>query len=95
MLDQDPKEVTRRDRPVRVVLHNDGFTPVEYVVKVLEQEFGLGAGKATWIMLKAHVTGRAVVGHYPREEAEAKIQAAQQRARSDGWPLQFSMEDDD
>ena len=39
-------------------------------MKVLEQEFGLGAGKATWIMLKAHVTGRAVVGHYPREEAE-------------------------
>ena len=95
VLDQGPKDATRRDRPVRVLLLNDDFTPAEYVVKVLEQEFGLGAAKATWSMLKAHVTGRAVVGHYPREEADAKVQAAQQRARADGWPLQFSIEDDD
>jgi len=95
VLDQEPDGVTRRKQPVRVLLHNDDFTPAEYVVKVLEQEFGLGAGKATWIMLKAHVTGRAVVGHYPREEAEAKVQAAQQEARADGWPLSFSIEDDD
>ena len=95
VLDQEPDETTRRDRPVRVLLHNDAFTPAEYVAKVLEQEFGLGAGKATWIMLKAHVTGRAVVGHYPRPEADARVQAAQQRARADGWPLQFSTEDDD
>ena len=95
VLDQSPDEATRRDRPVRVLLLNDDFTPAEYVVKVLGQEFGLGAGKATWIMLKAHVTGRAVVGHYPREEASARVQAAQQRARADGWPLQFSIEEDD
>ena len=95
VLDQDPDKATRRDRPVRVLLHNDDFTPAGYVVTVLEQEFGLGAGKATWIMLKAHVTGRTVVGHYPRDEAEAKVDAAQQRARGDGWPLQFSIEDDD
>jgi ATP-dependent Clp protease adaptor protein ClpS len=95
VLDQSPDETTRRDRPVRVLLLNDDFTPAGYVVKVLEQDFGLGAGKATWIMLKAHVTGRAVVGHYPREEAGARVQAAQQRARADGWPLQFSIEEDD
>jgi len=95
VLEQEPEEATRRDRPVRVLLLNDDFTPAEYVVKVLEQEFGLGAGRATWIMLKAHVTGRAVVGHYPRAEAEARVQASQQRARGDGWPLQFSIEEDD
>lgn len=95
VIEQKPDEATRRERPVRVLLLNDDFTPADYVVKVLEQEFGLGSAKATWIMLKAHVTGRAVVGHYPREEAEAKAQAAQQRAREDGWPLQFSIEDDD
>jgi ATP-dependent Clp protease adaptor protein ClpS len=78
-----------------VLLLNDDFTPAEYVVKLLEQEFGLAAFKASWIMLKAHVAGRAVVAHYPREEGEARIQAALQRARGDGWPLQFSMEDDD
>jgi ATP-dependent Clp protease adapter protein ClpS len=46
-------------------------------------------------MLKAHVTGHALVGRYPRAEAEARVQAAQQRARSDGWPLRFSTEADD
>jgi ATP-dependent Clp protease adaptor protein ClpS len=94
VLDEEPEDTTRRDRPVRVLLVNDDFTPAEYVVKVLEQEFGLGAGKATWVMLRAHVTGRAVVGHYPREEAETKVHAAQQRARGDGWPLQLSIEED-
>ena len=95
VLEQEPEQTTRRDRPVRVVVLNDDFTPVDYVVRVLEQEFALGVVKATWIMLKAHVTGRAVVGHYPRKEAEARIQAAQQRARGDGWPLRFSIEEDD
>ena len=93
--DQEPDEATRRDRLVRVLLLNDDFTPADYVVRVLEQEFGLGSAKGTWIMLKAHVTGRAVVGQYPREEADAKVQAAHQRARGDGWPLQFSVEGDE
>jgi ATP-dependent Clp protease adaptor protein ClpS len=95
VLDEEPEDTTRLDRPVRVLLLNDDFTPADYVVKVLEQEFELGAGKATWVMLKAHVTGRAVVGRYPRQEAEAKVHAAQQRARGDGWPMQLSIEDDD
>ncbi len=95
VLDEEPEDATRRDRPVRVLIHNDDFTPADYVVTVLEQEFGLGAVRAAWVMLKAHVTGRAVVGRFPRAEAEARIQAAQQRARADGWPLRFSAEDDD
>jgi ATP-dependent Clp protease adaptor protein ClpS len=90
----EPEDATRRDQPVRVVLHNDDYTPAEYVVKVLEQEFGLGMVKATWVMVKAHVTGSALVGRFPRAEAESRIQAAQQRARGDGWPLRFSTEDD-
>ena len=95
VLAQQPEQETRRDQPVRVLLLNDDFTPAEYVVRVLEQEFALGWWKANWIMLKAHVTGRAVVGHYSREEAEARVQASQRRARGDGWPLRFSIEQDD
>lgn len=44
-------------------------------------------------MLKAHVAGRALVGRYPRAEAETRILAATQRARADGWPLRFSTEE--
>lgn len=84
---------TRREEPVRVVLVNDDYTPAEYVVRVLQQELGLGWWKANWVMLKAHVSGRALVGLYPRTEAEAKVQAAIERARADGWPLLLSVEE--
>jgi ATP-dependent Clp protease adaptor protein ClpS len=92
-LEHEPEDDTRRDQPVRVLLHNDDFTPADYVVKVLEQEFGLGWWKANWIMLKAHVTGQSLVGTYPRPEAEARVAASQKRARADGWPLHLSIED--
>jgi ATP-dependent Clp protease adaptor protein ClpS len=84
---------TRREAPVRVMLLNDDYTPAEYVVRVLQEELGLGGLKATWVMLKAHVAGRSLVGVYPRAEAEAKVQAAMQRARADGWPLLLSVEE--
>lgn len=84
---------TRRETPVRVMLLNDDDTPADYVVRVLQEGFGLGGLKATWVMLKAHVGGRSLVGVYPRAEAEAKVQAAMQRARADGWPLQLSVEE--
>jgi ATP-dependent Clp protease adaptor protein ClpS len=86
-------EDTRREEPVRVLLHNDDHTPADYVVRVLEQEFALGWWKANWTMLRAHVSGQALVGLYPREEALAKVEAATQRARGDGWPLRFSIEE--
>jgi ATP-dependent Clp protease adaptor protein ClpS len=91
----EPLNETRRDQPVRVLLHNDDYTPAEYVVKILELEFGLGIGKATWVTFKAHVTGTATVGHYRRADAESRVATAHDRARADGWPLHFSIEDDD
>jgi ATP-dependent Clp protease adaptor protein ClpS len=90
---EKPEDETRRRQPVEVWLHNDDYTPAEYVVTVLEQVFGLGWWKANWIMAKAHATGHAVVGTFPRAEAEQKVAAAERRARSDGWPLRLSVED--
>ena len=89
----DAEEDARRKQPVEVWLHNDDYTPAAYVVTVLEQVFGLGWWKANWIMTRAHVTGHAVVGRYPREEAERKVAAAEGRARGDGWPLRLTVED--
>jgi ATP-dependent Clp protease adaptor protein ClpS len=93
VLQDAPEEGTRRKEPTQVWLHNDDVTPADYVVRVLEQVFRFGWWKANWIMTKAHVTGAAFVGLYPREEAEAKVKAAHQRARGDGWPLRFSREE--
>jgi len=91
-LESKPEDDARREEPVGVLLLNDDHTPADYVVKVLEQEFALGWWTASWTMLRAHVAGRALVGRYPRAEAEARVQAAQQRARADAWPLHFSIE---
>ena len=85
-----PEEEVRK--PWRVLLHNDDVTPAEYVVKVLEEVFGLGTLKATWVMLRAHVTGVAVVGLYEPEEARRRVELAHSRARSDSWPLHLSCE---
>ena len=88
-----PGDQARRQEPVEVWLHNDDITPAEYVVAILQEVFALGWWKANVIMLKAHVTGDAVVGTFPRKEADAKVDAAEQRARGDGWPLRLSVQD--
>jgi ATP-dependent Clp protease adaptor protein ClpS len=94
VLEESPQDQSRRDEPVRVVLHNDDYTPAEYVVGVLERHFGFGWWRATWIMSRAHFTGQAIVGHYPRREAEERVAAAHGHARADGWPLRLSVEQD-
>jgi ATP-dependent Clp protease adaptor protein ClpS len=90
--DPDPDEEARRREPSEVWLHNDSYTPAEYVVDILEHVFGFGWWKANWIMTSAHVTGAAMVGVYPLEEAETKVDAAHARAREDGWPLRLSVQ---
>lgn len=88
-----PEDDTRREEPVAVWLHNDDYTPADYVVGVLQEEFALGWWKANWTMLKAHVSGRAPVGRYARAEAETRVAAATERARSDGWPLRMTLDE--
>jgi ATP-dependent Clp protease adaptor protein ClpS len=85
-------DAPRRDEPWRVLLHNDDYTPAEYVVAVLREVFRLGLFKATTAMLRAHLAGVAPVGLFPKDEAQRLIAAAHDRARSDGWPLRFSAE---
>lgn len=92
VLQDSPEDEARREEPVQVWLHNDDFTPAEYVVRVLQEVFDLGWWRANWIMTRAHFGGKSIVGGYPRGEAEAKVAAAHGRARADGWPLRFSVE---
>jgi ATP-dependent Clp protease adaptor protein ClpS len=93
VLEDKPEEDARKREPVEVWLHNDDYTPADYVVTVLENVFALGWWKANWIMVKAHATGHAIVGRYPRREAQKKVDRAQGQARSKGWPLRLSVED--
>lgn len=78
--------------PFRVVIHNDDVTTMEFVVEVLRQIFELSFEKAEEVMLNAHYTGLAIVGTYPRSDAERRVTQAHLNAQLAGFPLKFTME---
>lgn len=86
--------VTEVDRPrlarpplYRVVMLNDDFTPMEFVVQVLEAYFHHVRDKAVQIMLQVHETGRGVAGVFPAEIAETKVAQVNAFARKHQHPL--------
>lgn len=82
------------DRPpmYQVVLLNDDYTPMDFVVMVLEVFFGMDRERATRIMLQVHTRGRGVCGVYTREVAETKVAQVNEFARSHQHPLLCTME---
>jgi len=77
----------------QVVLLNDDFTPMEFVVGVLQRFFGKGREQATQIMLKVHHEGRGVCGVYPRDVASSKVEQVSSYSRQHQHPLQCVMEE--
>lgn len=76
-----------------VVLLNDDFTPMEFVVYVLQKYFSKNREQATQIMLKVHVEGRGVCGVYPRDIAATKVEQVIAFARGNQHPLACVMEE--
>ncbi|MEO8299999.1 MAG: ATP-dependent Clp protease adapter ClpS [Burkholderiales bacterium] len=76
----------------QVVLLNDDYTPMEFVVMVLQQYFHRDIEQATQIMLKIHHEGRGICGVYPRDVAATKVEMVCAAARRAGHPLQCIME---
>lgn len=76
----------------QVVLLNDDYTPMEFVVEVLEGFFGMDREKATRIMLHVHTRGKGVCGLYPRDIAETKVAQVNDYARQHKHPLLCAME---
>lgn len=72
----------------QVVLLNDDFTPMEFVVLVLQEFFNKDRETATSIMLKVHMEGRGICGVYTRDIAQTKVEQVMEAARSSGHPLQ-------
>ena len=72
----------------QVVMLNDDFTPMEFVVLVLQEFFSKDREAATQIMLKIHLDGRGVCGVYSRDVAATKVEQVQEAARQAGHPLQ-------
>lgn len=85
--------VTAEPPLYKVLLLNDDFTPMEFVVHVLQRFFGMDRERATVIMLKVHNEGVGLAGVYPRDIAETKVRQVVEFARSHHHPLQCVMEE--
>lgn len=77
----------------RVMLLNDDYTPMDFVVAVLQKFFALSREKATQIMLKVHREGAGVCGIYPRDVAATKVEQVRTYAKQHQHPLQCVMEE--
>jgi ATP-dependent Clp protease adaptor protein ClpS len=71
----------------KVILMNDDYTPMEFVIHILENFFSMEREKATQIMLKVHTEGSAVVGIYPRDIAETKSEQVNNYSQENSHPL--------
>ncbi|MEO8924228.1 MAG: ATP-dependent Clp protease adapter ClpS [Caldimonas sp.] len=85
-------EKTEPPRMYQVVLLNDDYTPMEFVVMVLQEYFSRDLETATQIMLKIHHEGRGVCGVYSKDVAATKVELVLAAARRGGHPLQCTME---
>lgn len=83
----------KRPPMYKVILLNDDYTPMEFVVQVLEQFFGMTREKATQIMLHVHTRGKGVCGVYTHEIAETKVAQVNDFSRSHQHPLLCTMEE--
>jgi len=82
----------KRPPKFKVVLYNDDYTPMEFVVRVLEQIFQKSPAEATQLMLQIHRSGLGIAGVYVLEVAETKVVAVHQAAERNGYPLRAGVE---
>ena len=88
----EAKPELKRPPMYKVLSLNDDYTPMEFVVHILENFFSMTREKATQIMLVVHSEGKAVVGIYPRDIAETKSEQVNLYAQENDHPLMSSIE---
>jgi ATP-dependent Clp protease adaptor protein ClpS len=89
---QEAVPKTAEPKRYAVLLHNDDYTTMEFVVEVLTNDFSKPSEEAMALMLKVHEEGKAVAGIYSFEIAEAKVEKVTEKARRSGYPLKLSLE---
>jgi ATP-dependent Clp protease adaptor protein ClpS len=86
------KQETKKPDLYKVVLLNDDYTTMDFVVEVLETIFHKQPAEAFRIRMMVHTQGKGLCGVYPHEVAETKVQAVVEAAREHGFPLRAAME---
>jgi ATP-dependent Clp protease adaptor protein ClpS len=89
---QEAKPKLKKPPLYKVVLLNDDYTPMEFVIHVLESFFGMNREKATQVMLQVHTQGKGVCGVFTREIAETKVALVTDYAQRNHHPLKALME---
>jgi len=88
------RQQTKPPPMYKVLLHNDDYTTMEFVVRILETVFHKTTAEATRIMLNVHERGIGICGVYTCEVAETKVESVHYVARENGFPLKCSMEEE-
>lgn len=89
---QKSQDRSKTPRRFRVVLHNDDYTTMDFVVLVLKRIFKKSEPEAVRIMLDVHHKGAGLCGIYTKQVAETRIAAVHKQAQDAGYPLRCSME---
>ena len=92
---QEEKPKLKKPPLYKVIMLNDDYTPMEFVVEILERFFYMNREKATHVMLTVHTKGKAVCGVYSRDVAETKAAQVNQYARQNEHPLLCEIEASD
>lgn len=87
------EEELKRPPMYKVLLHNDDYTTMEFVVEILQKVFHKSIAEATRIMLLVHKSGTGVCGVFTEDVAETKVEIVHHLARKNGFPLRCSMEE--
>jgi ATP-dependent Clp protease adaptor protein ClpS len=90
---EKPRTRTRKPQLFHVILYNDDYTTMEFVVHVLEAVFQKGPEEAFRIMMDVHRRGRGVCGAFTYEIAETKVGTVHEMARTEGFPLRAGVEE--
>ena len=90
---EETRDKTRKPTLYKVILLNDDYTTMEFVLQVLETVFHKTPAAAHRVMMQVHLEGHAVCGAYSYEVAETKVATVHDLAKQDGFPLQATLEE--
>ena len=90
---QDAKPKLKKPPLYKVILLNDDFTPMDFVVEILMEFFGMPQEKATQVMLQVHMQGVGVCGTFSKDVAETKVYLVNEYSRAHQHPLMCTMEE--